>query len=365
VPAVLSRQLFSVTLFATVGCGGCGPADIITQYTIPKPEAIQLSAPDAVRAKPSAAARPERMLGAIVPRGEQIWFFKVSGEPDRVHQQAESFAEFLLSLRFTPQGTPAWTLPATWKQQPGSGMRFATLIVDPADPPIELTVIALPTGDGDPAEQVLANVNRWRGQLSLPPIDKDALPDESRTLNLPGGLTATVVNYTGMAKPGGMTAPFAAAGGLGRPFGPSTGAAPSGDQFSAQAPSAWTAGQAGGLRKAAFVVEEPSREEKVEITVIDLARDVGDRLANINRWRGQVALEAIDGEQLSQHLARIDVGGLPGDSVELIGPQGETILGVIVDRGDRTWFFKLQGDSALANAHKANFEMYVRSVMWK
>jgi hypothetical protein len=362
VPAVFSRQLI-LSAVVTLIALGCGPAETITQYTIPKPESIQLAAPDSTKAK-SAVARPERMLGAIVPHGDQTWFFKVSGEPDRVHEQADEFAEFLLSLKFTPQGTPIWSLPANWKQQSGSGMRFATLIVDPADPPLELTVIALPTVSGDATEQVLANVNRWRGQLSLPAIDQAALPKETRSLSLPGGLNATVVNITGMAKPGGMSPPFAS-GGLGRPFGPASAPTSAGEPFTATAPKDWSPGERREMRKAAFVVEDTSRNEKVEITVIDLARDAGDRLANINRWRGQVGLDPITAQQLADAVPKIDIDGVKGDFVELVGLQGETILGVIVDRGDRTWFFKLQGASALANAQQANFQAYVRSVKWK
>jgi hypothetical protein len=56
----------------------------------------------------------------------------------------------------------AWTDPQGWKREAGSGMRVATYRLDGG---VEVTVISLAgTGGGD-----LENVNRWRGQMGLPP----------------------------------------------------------------------------------------------------------------------------------------------------------------------------------------------------
>uniref|UniRef100_A0A7C2NYL4 Uncharacterized protein n=1 Tax=Schlesneria paludicola TaxID=360056 RepID=A0A7C2NYL4_9PLAN len=356
--------LLAVGFGAGLGTG-CGQQDAITQYTIPKHEAIQLPA-----VKPSDTAskapRAERMLGAIIPHGSQTWFFKLSGDPQRVASREEPFRDFVKSIRFAADDTPTWTLPAGWTQQPESGMRFATVIVDAEKPLLELTVIALPTAASDPQEQVLANVNRWRGQLSLPPIELSALSHETETLPLSNGDVATLVNYIGTTKPGGgMTPPFASA--LNRPFAPSPGKAdPTGESsFTAQTPDGWSTGKVGGMRKAAFVVEDEERGQRAEVTVIDLSRDAGDRLANVNRWRGQIGLEPINEAQLQSSMERIDIAGESGDFVELTGSNGDSILGVIIDRGDKTWFFKLQGPTAIATAQKANFLAYVRSVKWK
>jgi hypothetical protein len=351
---------------AIILLNGCERSDGISQYPIPKPESIQLPAADlADQTSPPTAGRRERMLGAILPHGEQTWFFKLSGKPDRVTDRSEPFRDFVQSVRFHKDGTPQWTLPAGWTQQPGARMRFATIVVDAEEPPLELTVIALPSAAGDPVEQVLINVNRWRGQLSLPPIESAELSDESETVTLDSGLTATVVDYVGTTKPGGMTPPFAAGRGLNRPFGPASSATASSNEvaFTAKTPAGWSAGKVDGMRKAAFVIEDG--DQKAEVTVIDLAREAGDRRANVNRWRGQVGSEPVDESQLRQSLKPIDVGGQSGDFVELAGSTGQSILGVIVDRGEKTWFFKLQGDTTVATAQKSNFETYVRSVKWK
>jgi hypothetical protein len=60
-----------------------------------------------------------------------------------------------------------WTAPASWEARAGSAMRKGTYIIKGAGgATAELAITAFP-GDvgGD-----LANVNRWRGQLQLPPI---------------------------------------------------------------------------------------------------------------------------------------------------------------------------------------------------
>lgn len=67
----------------------------------------------------------------------------------------------------------AWSAPADWESRAGSAMRKATYIIKGADgATAELAITAFP-GDvgGD-----LANVNRWRNQLQLPPISAAELP---------------------------------------------------------------------------------------------------------------------------------------------------------------------------------------------
>lgn len=68
-------------------------------------------------------------------------------------------------------GALAWTLPGAWTEtRGGDSMRFATL-KPPVEGRIDVSVVVLPgTAGGE-----LANVNRWRGQIGLPPLDDAAL----------------------------------------------------------------------------------------------------------------------------------------------------------------------------------------------
>lgn len=67
----------------------------------------------------------------------------------------------------TAQGAGlAWTAPAHWKAKPASAMRKGSFAIVGDGAEADLSITAFP-GDvgGD-----LANLNRWRGQLQLPPI---------------------------------------------------------------------------------------------------------------------------------------------------------------------------------------------------
>jgi len=59
-----------------------------------------------------------------------------------------------------------WKLPAGWTESRTGGMRYATL--KPAEGAVEVSVVVL----GGSAGGELANLNRWRGQLGLPPVDE-------------------------------------------------------------------------------------------------------------------------------------------------------------------------------------------------
>jgi len=63
----------------------------------------------------------------------------------------------------------AWELPKGWTEVRAGGMRLATL-KPPASGKIDVSVIMIPGAAGGE----LANVNRWRGQIGLQPIDEAA-----------------------------------------------------------------------------------------------------------------------------------------------------------------------------------------------
>lgn len=85
----------------------------------------------------------------------------------------------------------SWTLPKGWRQEPGSGMRFATL-KPPVTGKLDVSVIVLP----GPAGGELANVNRWRGQMGLPPFDAAAEAAQRKILKTKAGDLA-VFDFTG------------------------------------------------------------------------------------------------------------------------------------------------------------------------
>lgn len=76
-----------------------------------------------------------------------------------------------------------WTLPKGWTTGQAGGMRYATL--KPAGN-AEVSVVML----SGPAGGELANVNRWRAQLGLPPIDEAALAAARKVVKSKAGTVA-------------------------------------------------------------------------------------------------------------------------------------------------------------------------------
>jgi hypothetical protein len=91
----------------------------------------------------------------------------------------------------SPSGGLQWTLPQGWTLSEGDGMRYATL--KPSTPgKIDVSVIALlGTAGGE-----LANVNRWRDQMKLPPAQSEKdLAGMRKTTTSPAGDVA-VFDFT-------------------------------------------------------------------------------------------------------------------------------------------------------------------------
>ncbi len=92
-------------------------------------------------------------------------------------------------------GTLEWKLPKGWTEsRSAGGMRYAT-IKPTAAGKIEVSVTVFP----GPAGGELANVNRWRNQIGLPPIEDAALEKDRKTLKSPAG-SLSLFDYTSDGK---------------------------------------------------------------------------------------------------------------------------------------------------------------------
>jgi hypothetical protein len=360
----VSRDLLAVggSLLMLSLIAGCGSQYEIRRYQAPKAAMVSSDA----HSQSLETTGPDRMLGAVIAQGEQTWFFKLTGPVEAVEAQVAAFRELLGSLRFEEQ-KPVWDLPAGWSAKPGSEFRFATLVCGPPESPLEVSVSSLPSG-GDPRQYLLANINRWRGQLKLAPIRLGDLDARSERIEVADG-TVTLVNFRGSLSGGGMAeAPFAR-GGTPPPSGlpvesPSGDNAGPGVTFTGTLPADWKEDalvvSRGGIQirhEAAFVVQKDN--QKLEITV-DRMPALSNLLPNVNRWRGQIGLEPIGADALASQVTKIEIDGIAADFVALQGAT-ETVLGAIAVRGESAWYFKLKGANELAAAEKANFEALLKA----
>ena len=316
-------------------------------------------------------APPHRMLGAIVPQGEKAWFFKMSGARDSIEGQAPAFDAFIKSLQLgeSADDDPAWELPDGWKQEPGEGMRFATIHIDTDEAPLEMSIMALPL---PPENGVLTNVNRWRGQLGVGPIVASKLAVETTQIEV-AGTTATIVNLLGKL---GAAAPGPSSSGGGnlgsdermKQAHAAAGVEPKKEGMQYEAPDNWKPGQlissGGGLsipREAAFVVEENGKS--AEITVTRMPAAAGDITSNANRWRAQVGLDRLTSAKLQEETNVTAVDGVESEYFRFIGPE-KAILGVITIHEGAAYFIKLHGDHDLAVKLQEPFEAFLQSIQF-
>lgn len=87
-----------------------------------------------------------------------------------------------------------WTAPATWTAKPASAMRKGSYTIKGDGGEADLSITAFPGDTGG----LLANLNRWRGQVSLPPLTADQLDANREHVDL-GALHVDVVDFAGSA----------------------------------------------------------------------------------------------------------------------------------------------------------------------
>ena len=366
---------------------GCRPDEQVRTYNVPKETSPRVAAA-------SPLTEPtDRMLTAILPDGDKAWFLKVVAPLTEINERLDKVTDFFASVRIAAgKPHPDWQLPDGWEEQPGTGVRIATITIPTSGKPLELTVTSLPW-TGTQAD-LLSNVNRWRGQLQLAPIAPQGLADCTRELAA-SGATLTIVDLRGRMQSAGMTPPFAT-GGLAPPGGnggspggnlaasPSVPEMPAGhpafsrsgaaDKISVEyeSPTGWQSEPASGIRRAVFRITDGDREAKV--TVIDFPAGAGpmiaDPLSNINRWRSEVGLEPLAADDLSAATEPIEIAGLQASYVEAIPAASKSqesnadhgTLAAMATSDDVVWFFKITGDRDLVVAQRDQFKSFLKSV---
>jgi len=125
------------------------------------------------------------------------------------------------------------------------------------------------------------------------------------------------------------------------------------------APEGWDEFPPSSIRKANFKVTDESGS--AEITILTFPGDVGGRLANINRWRGQVGLDAATPEDLPAYTEGTDIAGHRGLYVRLEG-ETQSIFGALLPFHGSTWFFKMLGDTPTVLANEAAMKQFLDSI---
>jgi hypothetical protein len=138
-------------------------------------------------------ARDGRIIAAMVTTANATLFFKMRGNAELTEAQKGDFIKWVaavcnaqtqappsqMAVAPPPQATSApqikWTTPEGWTEVPPSSMRYASFSA-PADDggKIDISVVTFPGDGGSDAD----NVNRWRGQIGLAPVDSSTVTSQ-------------------------------------------------------------------------------------------------------------------------------------------------------------------------------------------
>ncbi len=120
------------------------------------------------------------------------------------------------------------------------------------------------------------------------------------------------------------------------------------------------------MRVATF--EATSGANTVEVAVSAFPGRAGGLLSNMNRWRGQLNLDPIAQDDVSEHLTPFSKGNLRGFVLDMIGRGGgnnnapKRMIGAIIEDGvSMTWFVKAMDEPSKLDDHKASIVGFAQS----
>jgi hypothetical protein len=166
------------------------------------------------------SARDGRIIAAMVTTADATLFFKMRGNADLTEAQKGDFIKWVAAVcnaqtqtgppqvaAGPPQTTSAppvkWTTPEGWTEVPPSSMRYASFSAPAEDGgKIDISVVTFPGDGGSDAD----NVNRWRRQMGLAPVDANAVTSQVAALktedmtfsttDIAGNKTRTIAAWT-------------------------------------------------------------------------------------------------------------------------------------------------------------------------
>ncbi len=295
----------------------------------------------------------------------------------------------------------SWTPAPQWKELAPTQFRKGNFTFTDAAGTAEITVTSFPGNTGG----LLANANRWLRQVSLPEITQEQLSkvtteitlasevsafvldlkaaDKSETSNR---IYAAVIPYQGQSWFFKMSGPFTTVQSQipafsaflrGLRFGEDA-AKPTdlanqeaehlGDlEFTA--PAGWVETPGNSIRLASYSISKEGYPP-ADFSITSFPGDTGGLVANVNRWRRQIGLSPWDASQVSAAAQQLTnaaslefkVFELKPSSDKEKSVSDEWIRVAIMEKGGKSWFFKLKGDAVLVDLQSDEFKSLLQSV---
>ncbi len=281
----------------------------------------------------------------------------------------------------------AYTLPAGWQDAGANAMSLANFRIktDAGEASVNITPL------GSMAGQEGMIVNMWREQVGQPALAEGELASALTPVEV-GGEKGQLFEITGTreGQPVHIVTAFAHRDGASwfyklqgpeavvaaqkpafigflktvrikagsAPAAEVVGSAPAAPEFKWKVPEGWQTLPAGQMQVAKFAV--PAHDgAKAEVFVSVFPSESGGALANVNRWRKQLGLDAVDDEGLKALVSPIEA--VPGAILVDLKNDPKAMLGAIVPRDGRWWFYKFMGEAPAVNAEREAFVRFVQT----
>lgn len=284
-----------------------------------------------------------------------------------------------------------WSVPEHWTPQeagaPGMQMRVGSFLAKGSNGgTADISVIPL---QGDSGTE-LGNVNRWRGQVGLAPVEEGQLSSLGQAVTI-NGRSGTLYDFTGT--PPGKSAEermliarstegdttwfykitgdaatvgaerarfiaflesvhFHADGDTSHGGDSSASAQPAASQW--KIPGSWTEVAPGMMQQAKFIAKGDG-DAQAEVTLSIFPGEAGGLLPNVNRWRGQIQLAPITEDELKALAQTQSSPSGPLTVLDMKNPSGQRLVAAILKRGSETWYFKFMGADAVIERERAAF----------
>jgi hypothetical protein len=286
-------------------------------------------------------------------------------------------------------------IPPNWEPQPLSQMRLASFLVHGENGAVaDISFVTL----GPSAGNLLDNVNRWLAQLAQPPITADKLAGAVQQLSTAQGDIA-IVDLAGQPENGDSSKDGRIIGAIASEEGriaffkmrgnsalvgaekenflkwvsssrsvntiesttDSTVPPANSDklQIKWDVPQGWSPAPPAPMRYASFTAE--ANGEKADISVVTFAGDGGNDADNVNRWRQQIGLPAVESSALDSMIVPVQAGKISFSTVDMAGATARVVAGWTRHDG-RAWFFKLTGPTSVVEREKGKFVTFLQSV---
>ncbi len=130
--------------------------------------------------------------------------------------------------------------------------------------------------------------------------------------------------------------------------------------FTADLPDGWTEKPGSGMRKVSYSIDGTA----IDFYLISLS--MGDVPSNVNRWRGQVGLDAETPEAIAAELQTFSAGGHEVNYIEVYNPDGgKGIIAAIIDLSPSYWYFTGKGSVDELKANAADIRKFLESITFE